>query len=188
MEEEVFKSADERYFEGDDAFIFYPLDIKTSEGNTQQAFTMYKRVDKKIRPVSTTFSPDYEIRRTIPEDPLKSLEELPVCPPMFEPSARLTNERLQLLELNTDGYLTDEEEKLFAHIMKLNQDALAFEDAERGTFKDSYFSPYKIPTIPHTPWEYKNMPIPPGLLTKVIEVLKLKMDAGVYEPCDGFVC
>jgi hypothetical protein len=27
------------------------------------------------------------------------------------------------------------------------------------------------------------MPIPPGLLTKVIEVLKPKMEAGVYEPC-----
>jgi hypothetical protein len=146
---------------------------------------MYKRVDKKIKPVSTTFSPDYEIRRTIPEDPLKTLQELPTHPPDFQPSQRLTKECLELLELNNQGYLSAEEEKLFAHIMYLNQEALAFEDAEHGTFKDSYFSPYKIPMVPHTPWEYKNMPIPPGLLTKVIEVLKLKMDAGVYEPCQS---
>jgi hypothetical protein len=66
--------------------------------------------------------------------------------------------------------------------MILNEEALAFEDSERGTFKDSYFSPYKIPMVPHTPWEYKNIPIPPGILSKVIEVLKLKMEAGVYEP------
>ena len=37
-------------------------------------------------------------------------------------------------------------------------------------------------TIPHTPWEYKNIPIPPGIRYKVIELLKEKMAAGVYEP------
>ena len=52
---------------------------------------------------------------------------------------------------------------------------------ERETLKESYFSPYIIPTIPHLPWEYKNIPIPPGLLPKVLEVLKLKIAAGVYE-------
>jgi hypothetical protein len=65
--------------------------------------------------------------------------------------------------------------------MELNQQALAFEDSERGTFKDEYFSPYKIATVPHVPWEYKNIPIPPGILQKVIDILKLKMEAGVYE-------
>jgi len=65
--------------------------------------------------------------------------------------------------------------------MKLNEDSIAFEDIECGTLKDSYFSPYIIPTIPHVPWEYKNIPIPPGLLDKVLEVLKLKIDADVYE-------
>jgi hypothetical protein len=39
-----------------------------------------------------------------------------------------------------------------------------------------------MPTVPHTPWEYKNIPIPPGIKDKVIEVLKDKMAAGVYEP------
>ena len=69
--------------------------------------------------------------------------------------------------------------------MELNQHALAFEDSERGTFKDEYFSPYKIATVPHVPWEYKNIPIPPGILQKVIDVLKLKMEAGVYEMCQS---
>ncbi|KAF8144153.1 hypothetical protein K438DRAFT_1632313 [Mycena galopus ATCC 62051] len=66
-----------------------------------------------------------------------------------------------------------------------NKEAVAFEDSERGTFKDLYFSPYKIATVPHVPWEYKNTLLPPGILNKVIEVLKLKMDAGVYEPCQS---
>src|SRR6267378_4241260 len=58
---------------------------------------------------------------------------------------------------------------------------------ERGTLKDSYFSPYIIPTIPHSPWEYKNIPIPPGLLPKVLEVLNVKIDAGMVPIIDDFV-
>ena len=66
-------------------------------------------------------------------------------------------------------------------MMKLNEIEIAFEDIERGTLKESYFSPYIILTIPHLPWEDRNIPIPPGLLPKVLEVLKLKIAAGVYE-------
>ncbi|TFK16890.1 DNA/RNA polymerase, partial [Coprinopsis marcescibilis] len=65
--------------------------------------------------------------------------------------------------------------------MVLNESGITFEDAERGTFKESYFSPYIIPTVPHIPWEHRNIPIPPGLMPKVLEVLKLKIEAGVYE-------
>jgi hypothetical protein len=106
-------------------------------------------------------------------------------PPPFQPTARLNKERLETLNLNSDGFLNSEEEKVFVRIMELNQKALAFEDSERGTFRDDYFSPYKIATVPHTPWEYKNIPIPPGILQKVIDVLKLKIEAGVYEMCQS---
>ena len=85
------------------------------------------------------------------------------------------------LNVNATGFLWPEEEKLFQHIMKLNENGIAFEDVERGTLKESYFSPYIIPTVQHTPWEYRNIPIPPGLMGKVLEVLKLKIAAGVYE-------
>jgi hypothetical protein len=176
---------DDLVLEDDDEFIFYPVDIHMPNGTSHQAFTMYKRVDKKIRPVSTTFSPDYQIRRTIPKDPLLTLPPLSPHPPPFTPTSRLTTERLAQLEINKDGFLSAEEQALFEHIMLVNEGALAFEDSERGTFKDTYFSPYKIATVPHTPWEYKNIPIPPGILSKVIEVLKLKMEAGVYEPCQS---
>jgi transposase InsO family protein len=69
--------------------------------------------------------------------------------------------------------------------MLINESALAFEDMERGTLKESYFSDYVIPTVNHVPWEHRNMPIPPGIVDKVIEVLKLKIDAGVYEPSES---
>jgi hypothetical protein len=60
--------------------------------------------------------------------------------------------------------------------------ATLFIDTERGTLKESYFSPYVMPTVPHDPWAFKIIPIPPGIRDKVIELLKEKMAAGVYEP------
>jgi hypothetical protein len=66
--------------------------------------------------------------------------------------------------------------------MLLNEKALAFEDPERGTLRESYFPPYIIPTVPHIPWEFKNIPIPPGIRNDVIKLLKDKIAAGVYEP------
>src|SRR6202012_3045810 len=47
------------------------------------------------------------------------------------------------------------------------------------------FSPVKIPTVAHTPWVHKNIPIPTGLLDKVIDMFKEKITAGVYEPSDA---
>jgi hypothetical protein len=176
---------DANVLEEDDEYLFYPVQVSSEKGMSHQAFTMYKRVDKKVKPVSTTFSPDYAVRRCIPEDPLKTLPELPINPPPFTPRNRLTTDRLKQLDINPDGFLSADKEKLFTHIMRTNEEAIAFEDSERGTFKESYFSPYKISTVLHTPWEYKNIPIPPGILNKIIEVLKLKMEAGVYEPCQS---
>ena len=44
-----------------------------------------------------------------------------------------------------------------------------------------YFSDYIMPVIPHVPWEYKNIPIPPGIRDEVIDLLRSKIEAGVYE-------
>jgi hypothetical protein len=167
---------------------FWPVKENNARESGFPSFTMYKRVDKKICPVSTTFSPDYEVKRNIPEDPMRSLPELTANPPLFTPTTRLSEERLKILDINKEGFLSKDEEKLLVRVMELNQHALAFEDSERGTFKDEYFSPYKIATVPHVPWEYKKkkkIPIPPGILQKVIDVLKLKMEAGVYEMCQS---
>jgi len=43
-------------------------------------------------------------------------------------------------------------------------------DAEKGRFKDEYFVPVKILVIKHVPWAQKNLPIPPGILEKVIKL------------------
>ena len=145
------------------------------------SLTAYKRVAQKVKPVPTTFPGDCTVRRIIPEDPMLTLPPLPYHPPDFLPTSRITMDRIKILDVNGDSFLWPEEEKLFKHIMVLNQEAIAFEDAERGTFKESYFSPYIIPTVPHVPWEYKNIPIAPGIREKVMDVLRLKIEAGVYE-------
>ncbi len=95
---------------------------------------------------------------------------------------RLTTERLKELQINEDGYLWPEEEKLFTHIFFLNRHALAFQETDQGTLRDDYFSPYIIPTVEHEPWVEKNIPIPPGIKAEVIKLLQEKIDAGVYEP------
>jgi len=163
--------------EDDDEHIFYPIEGESS----LMTFGAYKRVGRKIHPVSRAFPEDCYVQRQIPEDPLLSLPPLPTCPPEFTPTQKITEERKKILNVNAKGFLLPEEEKLFLWIMTTNEDAIAFEDAERGTFKESYFAPYIIPTIPHMPWVHKHHPIAPGLLPRVMEVLKLKIAAGVYE-------
>ena len=162
----------------DDEYIIYPT---LDTANSYLIFTAYKRVGKRIHPVSTQFPIDCQVTRQIPEDPLLTLPHLPTRPPEFTPTAKISMERLAELNINPAGFLWPEEEKLFQHVMKLNETGIAFEDIERGTLKDSYFSPYIIPTVPHLPWEYRNIPIPKGLLPRILEVLKLKMAANVYE-------
>jgi len=81
---------------------------------------------------------------------------------------------MEALKINSTGFLSLEEEKLIQHVMTLNEEALCFEEAERGTFKESYFSPYIIPTIPHIPWEYR-ISYSTSIRDKVIEVFKNKI-------------
>ena len=146
-----------------------------------QVHTAYKRVDRKVKPVPGVFPEDPRVIRQIPEDPLKTLPPLPKNPPAFKKTGRLTKERLETLNINPDGFLWPEEEKLFGHVLQLNQHTLVFEEHERGTFREDYFSPYIVPTVPHVPWAFTNIPIPPGLREQVVELLKEKVKAGVYE-------
>ena len=66
--------------------------------------------------------------------------------------------------------------------MMIHQDAFAWDDLEWGHFREDFFLPVEIPTIPHTPWVLCNIPIPPGIYNKVCTLLKRKIDAGIFEP------
>ena len=157
----------------------------THSNDHAHIYGAYKRVDKKVRPVSKPIPIEFKVTRTIPYDPLATLPRLSRNPPEFSPTTKLTQERLDSLELDKSELLWPEEIKLFQQILLLNEEALAFEDEDRGTLKEAYFSPYKIPTVDHEPWQEKNIPIPPGIKDQVLDVLRLKIRAGVYEPCQS---
>ena len=146
-----------------------------------KAVLKYKTVDKKVRPVPSWFPEDMKVKRQFPEDPLRNLSTLPYHPPDFIPTARITQERMDDLKIDENTDLSAEEKKLLKLIITLNGRSIAFDEHERGTFKNSYFSDYKMPVMEHIPWQDKNMPIPPGYKDEIIRLLKEKIDAGVYE-------
>lgn len=63
-----------------------------------------------------------------------------------------------------------------------NEKALAWDESEKGRFRDDYFSPVKIPVQEHVLWSRKLLPIPPGICEKVIKLIQQKIELGVYEP------
>ena len=126
-------------------------------------FTAYKTVDRRVRPVSGTFPQEARVHRTFPHNPLEGMSILLRNLPEFTPTKKITAERLEMINVNGDGFLWPEEEKLFVQVMVLNEAALAFEETDRRTLCEGYFSPYIMPTIPHTAWEEKNIFISPGL-------------------------
>ena len=56
---------------------------------------------------------------------------------------------------------------------------------EHGLFHEDFFPPVEIPTIPHKLWAQRNIPILPGIYDEVCRLIKVKIDAGVYEPLNS---
>ena len=145
----------------------------------------YKPVAQKVRAVMGELPDKFRIVRNVTGDPLADLPTLNPNPPDFTPYGRYTQERKDIIDANNPDFLLDEERKLMHHFMMLHQDAFAWNDTERGHFREDFFPPVEIPVIPHTPWVQKNIPIPPGLYDEVCEVLQRKIDAGVFEPSNS---
>ena len=85
--------------------------------DTPVVHTAYKRVDKKIKPVPALMPEDAKVTRKFPEDPLTGLPELSPSIPDFVPTTKLTQERINKININPDGFLWPEEEKLFKNIL-----------------------------------------------------------------------
>ena len=89
------------------------------------------------------------------------------------------------MPVNKDGFLWPEEEKLVHYLIKKHEDAFAWTEEEKGKLSEEYFEPVVIPTIEHIPWVLKNIPIPPGIYSRVVEIIKHKIQTGVYEPSNS---
>ena len=122
----------------------------------------YKPVAKKVRPVLAPLEEEYRVLRQLPDDPLAGLIPLPTHPPGFIPGKQFTQERADALDLDPANWLWPEEVKLVQWIVLNHETAFDWVPTERGQLDDQYFPLVKIPTIPHTPWILRNIPIPPS--------------------------
>jgi hypothetical protein len=69
--------------------------------------------------------------------------------------------------------------------MCLHQDGFAWNDEERGHFREDFFPPIEMPTVSHKPWVVRNLPIPPGIYDQVCKEIKRKINAKIFEPSNS---
>ena len=155
------------------------------EKDVQEVYK-YKPVDKKVKPVIQELPAEFRIVREIKGDLLKDMPELSPNPPEFEPTGRYTQEiKEQFDKVHKGDFLLLEERKLMHHFMMEQSHSFAWDDSERGRFCEDFFPPIDIPVMPHKPWVQKNIPVPLGLYNEVCQIIKTKLDAGVYKPSNS---
>jgi len=69
----------------------------------------YKKVENRVRPVPAVMPEDVKVKRTFPNDPLSNLPVLPTHPPEFSPTEKMTQERMDKLEIDNNPDLWEEE-------------------------------------------------------------------------------
>ncbi|ETW82681.1 hypothetical protein HETIRDRAFT_165449 [Heterobasidion irregulare TC 32-1] len=123
----------------------------------------YKPVAQKTRPVLADLPEKFRIVRNILGDPLAALPTLTPNPPPFTPTGRYTAERRDLIDkVHSDDFLWPAEQQLMHHFMCLQEMGFAWDDSERGRFREDFFPPVNMPVVKHKPWVQRNIPIPPG--------------------------
>ena len=128
----------------------------------------------------------YRIIRNIVGDPLATMPTLSTHPPPFKPTGRYTEDRKLIIDkAHLGNFLWPAERNLMHQFMCLHQDGFAWHDSERGHFREDYFPPVEMPTVPHKPWIVRNLPIPPGIFDQVCKEIQRKIDAGIYEPSNS---
>src|SRR4051812_2023518 len=54
-----------------------------------------------------------------------------------------------------NGFLWPQEAKIVEEVLRRRERSLAFDETEKGRFRDDYFSAYIFPVVPHEPWQEK---------------------------------
>jgi hypothetical protein len=128
----------------------------------------------------------FRITRNIIGDPLNTLPILPKYPEPFRPNGCYTLERKTYIDdVHPGDFLWPVKRDLMHQFMMIHQDGFAWSDSEGGHFREDFFPPIEIPTVPHKPWVVRNMPIPPGIYKNVCDLIQRKIDAGVFEPSNS---
>ena len=87
---------------------------------------------------------------------------------------------LILSNMDSD-FLSKEEQRLLFWVLTQNEQAIAFEDSERGKFRSEYFPDYIMEMVPHIPWQLPPIPIPRAIKTEVEELLRNQFKSGNLE-------
>ena len=147
----------------------------------------YKKVATRVKPLLAELPEEFRIVRRHHPNPLANLKEVPLQAPDFVPGSRFTLERYENMKKRIvgQGFLTKEETDIALHLIKVHEFSLAWTEGEKGSMNPEYFDLVVIPTIAHKPWVTKNMKIPPGQYDQIIQILKDKLAAGVYEPSNA---
>jgi hypothetical protein len=187
MQNPVYEDSDREVLSQYLDTVALPIDIDSETTNEgARSVYKYKPVALKTRPVIQELPPEFRIKREIIGDPLAEMPKLSPNPPDFVPTGRYTEERRDKIDkIHGEDFLLPEERKLMHHFMMEQDLGFAWNDSERGSFREDFFPPIDMPVIPHKPWVLKNIPIPPGLYPQVCKVIKTKIDAGVYEPSNS---
>jgi hypothetical protein len=132
--------------------------------------------------VPATLPEEFQIVCHFLSDPLEDMPKLNPNPGELRVGERYTLNRAREMEINKDGFLFPEEEKLVHEVILNHEMVFAWDETERGHFREDYFEPVKIPVLAHTLWQEWNILIPPGIRDEVVEIIHGKMKTGVYEP------
>lgn len=145
----------------------------------------YKPVALKVRPIVGELPKEYRIVRNVVGDPLEGMPELSPTPGPFQPTGRYTAERQAVVREDHQDFLWPAELDLLDDLMCKQNEAFAWNDTERGTFRSDMFPDIKIGVVPHVPFVERNFPIPPGIYKQASELIKRKIASGVYEPSNA---
>lgn len=112
----------------------------------------YKPVHLKARPVKAELPKQYRIIRDIKGDPLQDMPKIDYANiPDFVPTGRYTESRRDKTDaLHGGDFLLPEERRLLHYFMMLHNEAFAWDDSERGKFREDFFPPRRDPRCsPH---------------------------------------
>ncbi|KAI7943699.1 hypothetical protein MJO28_011227 [Puccinia striiformis f. sp. tritici] len=102
-------------------------------------------------------------------------------PPKFKATAKITQERIDSLNFGPEGSITEEERHLLCDVIVRREGVLAFGPEERGLLKRDIGEPYRIPTVPHEPWQIKPIPIAAATRDAFTELVRERLRTGLYE-------
>lgn len=106
----------------------------------------YTPVTQKVHSVAVTMPDEFRIIHQFPSDPLEDLIPLNPNPPVFMPGKRIIFEQLELMNLNPDGFLWPEEEKLAADVSVITRWCLPGMNRRKGSSGRTISSPSNSPS------------------------------------------